>query len=234
MAGKDFQSRPPGDDPLLPLDAAPLVPPVAASPPGCEAGPPGASGPPPLLVSPLVPDDGDVLHAASSRTRGRTHRMRRNVLRTGHPSRLGPEFARRGGRARTAPRNQAPRAAAEEQAIQRWSPAPPRQRVRRAAVALGEVRGGLPPCVRRRRGGESRHPSRPDLLQRRARSPGARLPDSCSVLPWPREGRSVMSRDAVHSSVPNLRVSPSRLASTSFSRSTTARCGDREETTKFI
>lgn len=108
MAGKDFQSRPPGDDPLLPLDAAPLVPPVAASPPGCEAGPPGVSGPPPLLMSPLVPDDGDVLHAASRRTRGRTHRMGRTVLQTGHPSRLGPEFGRRGGRARTSPRIQAP------------------------------------------------------------------------------------------------------------------------------
>ena len=46
-----------------------------------------------------------------------------------------------------------------------------------------------------------------------------------------------MMRDAVHSIVPTLRVSPSRspswLASTSSPRSTTVRWGDREETTNF-
>ena len=46
-----------------------------------------------------------------------------------------------------------------------------------------------------------------------------------------------MMRDAVHSIVPNLRVSPSRspswLASTSSPRSMTVRWGDREETTNF-
>src|SRR5262245_9939925 len=113
-----------------------------------------------------------------------------------------------------------------------------RQRVRRASVALDQVRGGLLARLRHRGRGSRGHRPLLRFLQRQALAPGARLPDSGGVLPRFSEGGGLISI-AVHSPAHNLRVSPlalppRSLAFTSCSLRATATMDANETTTTIF